>query len=919
MNNTASAPDPIAFGLDEKMPESLFVGKGVVLYLRGWCYSPTSLLRRLDVLAGDRLLPIFNHSWARTDVFARECPQSDRSGYSLTSGFDGFLPFPAVETPQEVALTLRATLKRGGVVERPLGTLRLQPGYGAAPIAVTWPGTGPRVAVCMATYKPPLALLKAQIESLRAQTHANFVCIISDDGTEREHFERIRGLVKNDPRFILFQNEERLNFYYNFQESLRRVPADAEFVALCDQDDVWDPDKLQALLNGFGAADQLVYSDARVVDQNGRVRSETFWKDRRNNFTDLPTLMVANTITGAASMIRASLVPDILPLPVPVGPAFHDHWIGLVALHRGRISYVDRPLYNYVQHAEGVIGHNYFGWPGIRPILRQVVQVAPNPGHMARTATMILKQLTEDHVFVLQKILLARTLMLREPEAAPEKRAAVERFARFETSLRAVYQEKAAAKRAARPTLNLEAMLFWAAAGMRLRNLVFRYKRRDLVTIQTRSPGRRLLDAVITSLPPGPEPAEPAQQQHFAMSVLDFGTVRAIHHNISPLTLDISQEYPRRVNLLLATINFDYVFGGYIGMFNLALRLRREGYRVRIVLHEETDWNPREWKRKIQKYPGVTTLFDEVEITLRFDRTIPIEVHPQDRFVAANCWAAHIAHHTAAHLEETRFLFMVQEYEPFFLPMNSISALFQQAYTFPQIALFSTELLQDYFRREKIGVFAREHGEADAVVFSNAIQKFYPTPALLSRSNHRLLFYARPEEHAARNLFELGMLALAELVRSPGIDLGNWSFHGIGSIGQGQTLDLAPGVPLQLVPKTSLEEYAGMMSSFDVGLSLMLTPHPSLVPLEMAAAGMWTVTNTFANKTAEELRRISTNLIGVEASVPGIKNGLVEAIKRVAATEERLAGARLNWPTDWDDAFPERSVRRMRDFLGAGS
>ena len=185
MNETASAADPIAFGLDEEIPKSLFVGKGVVLYLRGWCYSSTSLLRRLDVLAGDRLLPIFNHSWARTDVFAKECPESDRSGYSLTSGFDAFLPFPAIETPREVALTLRATLKRGGVVERPLGTLRLQPGHGAMPTAVTWPGTGPRVAICMATYKPPLALFKAQIESLRAQTHANFVCIIVDAGTER--------------------------------------------------------------------------------------------------------------------------------------------------------------------------------------------------------------------------------------------------------------------------------------------------------------------------------------------------------------------------------------------------------------------------------------------------------------------------------------------------------------------------------------------------------------------------------------------------------------------------------------------------------------------------------------------------------------------------------------------------------------
>ena len=47
----------------------------------------------------------------------------------------------------------------------------------------------------------------------------------------------------------------------------------------------------------------------------------------------------------------------------------------------------------------------------------------------------------------------------------------------------------------------------------------------------------------------------------------------------------------------------------------------------------------------------------------------------------------------------------------------------------------------------------------------------------------------------------------------------------------------------------------------------MYTPHPSLVPLEMASAGMLTVTNTFENKTAEALAAISPNLIAAEPDV----------------------------------------------------
>lgn len=923
----------LSYGLDTPLPDEMFVGHGVMLHLRGWCYSSAGPLAALEIVAGGVATLIANHSWARTDVFAEHCPGQDQSGYSLLSGFEGFVPFAAIADEQSAGLTLRATLQGGVVVEQPLGSVRLRPSYGARPTQVIWPdqrdaaATGPRVAICMATFNPPLALFKAQVASLQAQTHSNWVCIVTDDCTDNELYDRCRYVVKHDPRFVFFQNRTRHNFYHNFQEGLRRTPADAEFVALCDQDDVWRPEKLRTLLDSFAGTTQLVYSDARVVDQDGKVRSETFWRLRRNNHTDLPTLMVANTVTGAASMFRASLLADIIPFPTPIGPAFHDHWIGLVALIRGGIGYVDAPLYDYVQHADGVIGHNYNKWPGALSALRQILRAAPRPRLMARTASMVLKQSLDDYVFVLQKVLLARTLLLRNPDLAPGQRAAIGRFAQFETSMRAALDEKVAAVRARRPTLNLEGMFLWSMAGVRLRNQAFRYKRHDLLRLRIEHPGTRLLDAMMPGagrLPRAPQQQaallpEPASEpvRPGGIPVLEYGAAKWICHNITPLTLDISGEHPKRVNLLLATINFQYVFGGYIGMFNLALRLAREGYRTRIVLHEQTEWNLQEWRRQIQKYPGVTTLFDEVEIISRFDRTIPVESSPQDRWIATNCWAAHVAHGTAHLLDEKRFLFMVQEYEPYFLAMNSISAVFQQAYTFPQVSLFSTELLQEFFRNERIGVFAKPGGDRAAAVFSNAIQTFRPTLDQLQRTQRRLLFYGRPEEHASRNLYELGMIALATLVRDPRVNLANWSFHGIGSLGEAGLLELAPGIPVQIVPKTSLEEYIRLMPSFDVGLSLMLTPHPSLVPLEMASAGMWAVTNTFANKTAEKLRAISPNLIGVEPTIEGICDGLVAAMGKVEDFDARLAGAKMTWPTQWDAAFPAGAMVTIREFLGA--
>ncbi len=918
---TPASKARLSFGLDVDLPDEMFIGKGAVLPLRGWCYSTDAPIRTLDVVAGDRIIPVPNHSWGRTDIFSQRGPDDDPDGNSLLSGFEAFVPFESVETDADIALSLRATLDNGDISECPLGNITLRPGYDDDPVRVTWPSAGPRVVICMAIFQPPLELFLRQVESIRSQTHANWVCIISDDNTDNESHDRIRFPLKGDKRFLFFQNSRRLNFYENFQQLLRRTPPDADYIALCDQDDIWHPTKLETLMTAFEPGTQLAYSDARVVDENGALMSETFWSKRRNNYTDLSTLMVANTITGAASMIRPSLLPDLLPFPAQVGPAFHDHWIGLVALLRGKIAYVDKPLYDYVQHRGGVIGHNYYRWPGAFSALLQVLSGAPSRSRMARIATLLLKQALDDYQLVTQKVMLARILLLRNPDLPDDRRTVLRRFSQFETSLRTALAEKFRALRVRRPTLNLEGLLLWSMIGARLRNRGLRAKQSALTRRREQDPGGRLLDAVV-NIPsarrlrslPAPNTAAQEPPDRF-IPALEFGTTRWIHHNIKPLTLDISSDHPKRVNLLLATINFSYVFGGYIGMFSLALRLRREGYRSRIILHENTDWDILDWRSKIQKYPGITSLFDEVEIISRFDRNIPVDVNPDDRFVATNCWAAHIAHHTAGMLENKRFLFMAQEYEPFFLPMNSISALFRQAYDLPQFTLFSTELLQDFFRRERIGIYARADGDANAGMFSNAIQTFHPTRQTIMRKQRRLLFYARTEEHAARNLFELGIMAIVRIVADPRTDLTGWSFHGIGSLG-GNKLELADGLPMELVPKTDLEDYIDMMPSFDVGLSLMLTPHPSLVPIEMAAAGMWVVTNTFANKTADQLRAISTNIIGVAPTIDAICDGLLDAMARVDQIDERLAGSRVNWPTDWSDAFSADSMARVRAFLG---
>jgi O-antigen biosynthesis protein len=210
------------------------------------------------------------------------------------------------------------------------------------------PTEAPPVAICMATFEPEPRLLERQIGSIREQTHGNWICLVSDDGSSAERLEHLRGLIGDDERFTLSVGEERRGFYANFERALGMVPPQASFVALADQDDRWYPEKLAALIAGLGTA-QLVYSDMRIVDEEGAVVSETFWRGRRNNYTDLASLLLANTVTGAASLFRRELLDFVLPFPEPIGDPFHDQWIAAIALAVGEIAYVERPLYDYFQ------------------------------------------------------------------------------------------------------------------------------------------------------------------------------------------------------------------------------------------------------------------------------------------------------------------------------------------------------------------------------------------------------------------------------------------------------------------------------------------------------------------------------------------------------------------------------------------
>ncbi len=892
--HAATTPAALVAHLDRPLPDTLVVGRGNLLYLTGRCYHPTSSLASLAILVDDVPHPVANHSLVRPDVPADDPAIGDQLPNSLTSGFWALLPFPA-SCERPVHLTWRAVLVDGRVCSAPLGILRLLAGtVGPSPSPPT--AAEARVAICMTTYNPEPQYFAEQVASIVAQRHRNWTCIVCDDASAPDRLRTILEIAERDPRFRVVQNATRLGYYGNFERCLAQIPSDATFVALADQDDVWYPEKLASALARFRPETTLVYGDMDIVSRERVPIAPTYWTTRRNNFTDLAAMVFANTVTGAASVFRAALLPDLLPFPPRIGEAYHDHWIACVALTAGELGYVDRPLHAYRQHEGNVLGH--FAPPAERllPSAQDLARALTRPELGRRVMAELWRWRDVYTQDVLRLIVIARLLLLRLGErTTASKRRILARVAALEDAPVGLVRETLASVWERRPTLGAEWRCLRGTLAAKVLDRHYRRHRQRLFD-------ERVVRREVTGASTGASPT---------------AGVELILEKLAPLRLRVSRDERRRINVLTPAIDVRHLFAGYLGKLHLALRLSDVGHAVRLVIVDRSDHDPTAWRRAIAGYPGLEGLFDRVEVAYAADRSVELAVHPRDAFIASTWWTAHLAHRAVRDLEGRRFVYLIQEYEPMTFPMGSLYALAAESYTFPHVALFSTELLRDYFRAERTGVFAADVPAPTTVLtFRNAIATFDVTPeSLARRGSRRLLFYARPEQHAARNMFELGVLALRRAVADGLLDPESWRVEGIGAGRAFEAVPLGGGVRLALLPRVDLAEYHTMLPGYDVGLALMLTPHPSLVPLEMAAAGQLTVTNTFANKTAAALAALSSNLIAVPPTVTGIRDGLAAAIAAVDDLAGRAAGSKVAWSTRWSDSFDDRLLAALADAL----
>ena len=154
----------------------------------------------------------------------------------------------------------------------------------------------------------------------------------------------------------------------------------------------------------------------------------------------------------------------------------------------------------------------------------------------------------------------------------------------------------------------------------------------------------------------------------------------------------------------------------------------------------------------------------------------------------------------------------------------------------------------------------------------------------------RFVFYARPKH--PRNLFDLGLRALSDAVEQRAFDEIEWEFSAIG--GETRVATRSPGGACYGRPHGSRTGTTPrFLADSDVLLSLMLSPHTSYPPLEMATAGGLVITNTFSTKTAAALMAISTAIRGTPPEVGHLSAAIAQAASDVASGRPETDGTTL--------------------------
>lgn len=219
--------------------------------------------------------------------------------------------------------------------------------------------------VVMCTFNG-VRFIEEQLDSILSQSLPVDRISIFDDGSSDGTLEIIERYAHSrtrngSTRLAINHNPRNLGYAANFRQAISGAQADIIF--LCDQDDVWENDKVARLVEAFRSTSaSMVFSDGIPVHADGTPQgTRTILQSYGLSAAEVASfstesmrhLVRRNYVNGAACAVRRADILGAAPFPAEIP---HDYWLAIWCSLKEGVEGIPAPLYRYRQHGANIIG-----------------------------------------------------------------------------------------------------------------------------------------------------------------------------------------------------------------------------------------------------------------------------------------------------------------------------------------------------------------------------------------------------------------------------------------------------------------------------------------------------------------------------------------------------------------------------------
>jgi len=217
-----------------------------------------------------------------------------------------------------------------------------------------------KVNIVLSVYDPNIDFLIKQLISINEQTYPNIEVIIHDDCIYNRCDITIfdQWLTKVHYRLLPYLNEN-LGYTKAFERLVSQT--DGDYIAFCDQDDIWHKDKIEKCVNELESSGSLlVATDRMIINEEDEI---TCTSVRANSNKPYDSWHSGDDIckynmficyaVGMSIMVNGDLARNAVPFSIYTG---HDKWIIACASAEGNVSFIEEPLVKYRRHGKNISG-----------------------------------------------------------------------------------------------------------------------------------------------------------------------------------------------------------------------------------------------------------------------------------------------------------------------------------------------------------------------------------------------------------------------------------------------------------------------------------------------------------------------------------------------------------------------------------